>query len=119
MKPKLFLLKPGFKDRNTDYGDKFYFCPQCAMIEGIIKYYPQLATLIEINYVDFSRPRKAIVELIGEENQSCPALIIENYSDENVDLSNFLSSADKLFTNSTDFIAKYLAEKYGIGYPHP
>jgi hypothetical protein len=116
---KLFLLKPDFTDVKIDNEGKLYYCPQCAMIAGIIKYYPQLETLLEINFVDFQRPRKAIIELIGEENQSCPVLIIENDQDENIDMSYFNSYRDKLFVNSTDLIVKYLSEKYGIGIPHP
>jgi hypothetical protein len=116
---KLFILKPDFKDSKIDNEGKLYYCPQCALIAGIIKYYPQLETLLEINYVDFQRPRKAIIELIGEDNQSCPALIIENSQEENVDLSYFNSYGDKLFINSTDSILKYLSEKYVIGIPHP
>ena len=116
---KLFLLKPDFKDSNTDNEGKLYYCPQCALIAGIIKYYPQLETMLEINYVDFQRPRKAIIELIGEENQSCPTLIVENNQEENVDLSYFNFYGDKLFINSTDLILKYLSAKFGIGNPHP
>jgi hypothetical protein len=116
---KLFLLKPDFKDSKIDNEGKLYYCPQCALIAGIIEYYPQLETMLEINYVDFKRPRKAIIELIGEDNQSCPTLIVENIHEENVDISYFNSYGDKLFINSTDSITKYLSEKYGIGIPHP
>ena len=117
--PQLFLLKPDFKDSKNDNEGKLYYCPQCAMIAGIIKFYPQLETMLKINYVDFQRPRKAIIELIGEDNQSCPVLVIENHQEENVDLSYFNSFEDKLFVNSTDSIIKYLSERYGIGNPHP
>jgi hypothetical protein len=116
---KLFLLKPDFVDIKIDNEDKLYYCPQCAMISGIIKYYPQLETVLEINYVDFQRPRKAIIELIGEDNQSCPVLIIENSQEGSVDISYFHSYGDILFVNSNDLIIKYLTEKYGIGIPHP
>jgi hypothetical protein len=115
---KLFLLKPDFKDNKIDNEGKSYFCPQCALIAGIIKYYPHLETMLEINYVDFKRPRPVIIDLIGEDNQSCPVLVIENHQEDNVDLSYFNSYGNKLFINSTDLIAKYFSEKYGIGIPH-
>lgn len=115
---KLFLLKPDFTDSKIDDKGNLYFCPECASILGIIKYYPQLETLLDIEYVDFKRPRKSIIKLIGEENQSCPVLIIENHQDDNVDTSYFNSFGDKLFVNSTDLIAKYLTDKYGIGILH-
>jgi hypothetical protein len=118
--PKLFLLKPDFKDSKSDNEGKLYYCPQCALIAGIIKYYPQLEASLEIIYVDFERPREAIIPLIGADNQSCPVLVIENsQDDDNVDLSYFNSYGDKLFINSMDLIVKYLSEKYGIGIPHP
>jgi len=117
--PKLFLLIPDFKDSKIDNEEKNYFCPHCALISGIIKYYPRLETVLEINYVDFKRPREVIMKLIGENNQSCPVLVIENNQEENVDTSYFNSYGDNLFVNSTDLIIKYLTEKYGIGIPHP
>lgn len=116
---KLFLLKPDFKDSKIDNEGKLYYCPQCAMIAGVIKYYPQLEARLEIIYVDFKRPRTVIIDLIGEDNQSCPVLVIENHQGKNIDLSYFNSYGDKFFINSTDSILKYLSEKYGIGIPHP
>lgn len=115
---KLFLLKPGFTDSKADNEGKLYFCPHCAMIEGVIKYYPQLEEKIEIHHVDFKRPRPVIIELIGEENQSCPVLITDNKPDDDIDISYFGMFGDKLFVNSPDLIVKYLAEKFGIGIAH-
>ena len=115
---KLFLLKPGFTDSNADNEGKLYYCPQCAMIEGVIKYYPQLEERIEIHHVDFKRPRPAVIEIIGEENQSCPVLIIDNEPENDTDTSYFEKHGDKLFVNSPDLIMKYLAERFGIGMAH-
>lgn len=82
---KLFLLKPDFIDKNRDAHTK-YFCPENAMINGVINYYPKLKELLEIEYIDFERPRKQLIKLVGEENQGCPNLIIskneiEGYTD--------------------------------------
>ncbi len=118
MKTKLFLLNPDFTDSKSDNTGKLYYCPQCAMIEGVIKYYPHIKKLIEINYVDFKKPRPAIVELLGENNQSCPVLIIDNKQDGNIDLSYFNLSKDNLFVNSVELIARYFAEKFGTGSLH-
>jgi len=115
---KLFLLKPGFTDSKADNEGKLYYCPDCAMIEGVVRYYPQLEELMEIQHVDFKRPRPAIIELIGEENQSCPVLIIDNKQIDNTNTSYFEKYGDKLFVNSPDLITKYLAEKFGIGAAH-
>lgn len=98
---KLFLLKPDFIDPKLDPGKK-YFCPNCAIIEGLFIYYPHLRSQLEVHQVDFPRPRPAIVELIGEENQSCPVLIKEDGS----------------FINETRDIIQYLTTQYHIGHKH-
>lgn len=98
---KLFLLKPDFQDVNRN-PESNYFCPNCAIIEGILSYYPQLKDDIEVTRVDFPRPRPAIVELIGEENQSCPVLVKEDGS----------------FINETKDIIRYLVDTYHIAKPH-
>lgn len=115
---KLFLLKPGFTDSKADMEGIHYFCPHCAMIEGIIKYYPHLEKSIEIHRVDFQRHRKEIIELIGEENQSCPVLIMDDKQANDFDTSYFTICGDKLFVNSDELIARYLSDKFDIGKLH-
>lgn len=115
---KLFLLKPDFTDKSIDDNKKFY-CPQNAMIEGIISYYPRLKEILEIIYVDFERPRQKLVELVGEENQSCPNLVInKNEIDGKTDVSYFKSYGEYLFVDDEFLISRYLSEKYKIGMPH-
>lgn len=115
---KLFLLKPGFTDRNKDNENKLYYCPNCAEFEGVLSYYPELKEKIEIHRVDFERPRKAIIEIIGEENQSCPVLILNKNEDNDIDTSYFSSYQNQLFVNSPNLISRYLSEKYKIGNRH-
>jgi glutaredoxin 2 len=98
---KLFLLKPDFQDNKRGAENK-YFCPPCTLIEGLLSFYPQLRNQLEVHYVDFLRPRPAIVELIGEANQSCPVLVLE----------------DGGFINETAEIVRYLTENYHIGQSH-
>lgn len=98
---KLFLLKPDFQDINRNAETK-YFCPPCALIEGVLSFYPQLRNELEVSYVDFVRPRPAIIDLIGEENQGCPVLILEDGS----------------FLNETDDIIQHLTKNHRIGQAH-
>jgi hypothetical protein len=98
---KLFLLKADFQDKNRADG-KNYFCPGCSPIEGLLSYYPRLRTELEVEYVDFTRPRKVLVDLLGEENQSCPVLVLENGS----------------FINEPDKIVSHLTEFHKIGFSH-
>lgn len=119
-KPRLFLLKPNFVDTKIDHNGFAYYCPDCAMIEGVLAYYPQLKNDIEIIYVNFERPRQLIIDIIGEENQGCPLLIISDKSENNhFDTSYFKSSGRFKFVSSVNFIAKYLSDKFGIGQLHP
>lgn len=98
---KLFLLKPDFQDMNLDPNGN-YFCPDCALIEGLLSYYPRLRDELEVTYLDFTRPRKILVDLIGEANQSCPVLIFE----------------DRSFINEVNDIIAHLTEYHGIGRSH-
>jgi len=116
---KLFLLKPGFADASIDPQDRMYYCPSCAAIEGVLSYYPYLREKLEVVYVDFPRPRTAIVSLIGEANQGCPVLIIDSDRGEVMYTEVVKEANDYLFINSTEGIMQYLAAVYGIDYPHP
>ena len=98
---KLFLIKPDFTDAVRNDGKK-YFCPPCTLIEGVLSFYPVLREKLEVNYVNFVRPRQAVIQLIGEENQSCPVLICDDGS----------------FINDENKILEYLADKYDIGWAH-
>ena len=98
---KLFLLKPDFQDINRSAENK-YFCPPCTLIEGLLSFYPRLRNELEVHYVDFVRPRPAIIDLIGEANQSCPVLIL----------------SDGSFINEPDEIIRYLTKNYRIAQPH-
>ena len=116
---QLFLLNPDFTDQKADNKGKLYYCPDCAIIEGILSYYPELKKELDIVYVDFETPRTAIVALIGEENQGSPVVIISKEETHNVDVSYFTAYGDVLFINSTSLIAKFLSEKYNVGLMHP
>lgn len=116
---KLFLLNPNFQDVKVDGTDQLYYCPHNAMIEGLLNYYPDLKHKIEIIHIDFPRPRKQLVALVGEENQGCPNLVISKDNSEMVDTSYFYENGENLFTNKKELIARYLGDKYQIGKSHP
>ncbi|WP_046245513.1 DUF3088 family protein [Hymenobacter terrenus] len=116
---KLFLLKPDFLDEKIGPGGRPYYCPHCAMIEGVLSYYPSLRQVLAITHLDFPRPRRELVDLVGEENQGCPALIIQKEENADIDTSYFTAYGDFLLVNSALFIARYLADKHQVGAPHP
>ena len=115
---KLFLLKPDFPDKKIDAHTKFY-CPYCAMILGVLNYYPELKDKLEIFFIDFERPRKQIVELIGEDHQGCPNLILDKHEINGLTDTSYLKEHGAYyFVNSAPMIAKYLTATYDIGVAH-
>ncbi|NBP69305.1 MAG: DUF3088 family protein [Cytophagia bacterium] len=119
MKPKLFLLHPDFTDLLMDNKGLKYYCPHCAFIEGVLAYYPKLRNEVDIEYVDFPRPRNKIIALLGEYNQSCPLLIIDAETADQFIRVEFKQHSVYLFSNETRVIASYFAKAFGIGIEHP
>ena len=115
---KIFLLKPDFTDKKLSE-NTLYYCPYSAQILGVLNYYPRLYDELEVIFIDFERPRKGLVELVGEVSQGCPNLVIpkeEVAADD--DLSYFDSYAGNYFVNSVELIARYLSGKHKVGVPH-
>jgi hypothetical protein len=98
---RLFLIKADFQDFKKADG-RNYFCPDCVMIEGLLSFYPRLRNELDVYYVDFNRPRNILVDLLGEENQSCPVLVLENGT----------------FINEPQLIIRHLTESHQIGHTH-
>jgi len=72
MKDQLFLMNPGF----TNAGLGPFYCGDSVPVEGLLSFFPSLRTAVDVTYVDFPRPRQPIVDLIGEEHQSVPVLVL-------------------------------------------
>lgn len=114
VKDTLFLLKPGFEDQ----GEGPFYCPDCAGIEGLLSFYPQLKDLIDVQYVDFRRPRQPIVDMVGTDNQGAPVLVLgegERDVPRGVVVREYQG---KLFINDAMEIALYLSLAYDVAKPH-
>lgn len=72
---RLFLVKPGFED--PERPGRFFVCPHCNAIEGLLASFPGLATQIEVHRLPFARPRTSLVEFLGEQHQSLPVLVFD------------------------------------------
>jgi hypothetical protein len=110
----LFLLKEDFAD-----GPGLpYFCPDCAIITGVLSYFPKLRHHLDIKYVDFPRPRTEIVELIGTERQGCPVLILAKAPP--MDALGYLTGQvnGHSFISGAKAIAMYWSHVYGVSRPH-
>jgi hypothetical protein len=109
----LFLLKPGFKSENN----AGYFCPDCAVVEGFLSYAPAVENQLDVRRVDFQRPRREIIELLGEANQGCPVLVLA----DGIDLPPEASVSEETgrgFVAGGNQICDYLGIKYGVARPH-
>ena len=109
----LFLLTPGFTDSARDTQGITYYCPDCAFLEGVLAYCPDLRTQLDIRSISYPRPRPAIVELVGDEDQGCPHLILDPANHRFVDAAKFHRFGDRLHTSDTRVIVDYLTARYG------
>ncbi len=72
MKDQLFLLRPGFF--NAGLGP--LYCGDSVSVEGLLSFCPDLRDLVDVHYLDFSRPRAALVAALGEDHQSVPVIVL-------------------------------------------
>lgn len=114
----LFLLKSDFTDSIRDPNGDKYFCPDCAFLEGILSYFPELRQKLDIHYIDFPKPRKEITELVGDAHQGCPNLILDPSHHNCSQSAEFFRHGDRMYTTDTRLIANYLSEVYGIHKAH-
>lgn len=112
-KDQLYLLKHDFQD-----GGKTYYCPGCAELIGLMEIYPVLKDHIEIHYSDFPRPRASLADLLGEENQGCPVLVLANPPKNPPTNLAIQTGKGHAFVADAREIGEYLAYAHGIAIPH-
>jgi len=109
----LYLLKPNFQDKG-----KVYFCPGCAEVVGFLEFYPAVKQRLNVRYLDFPRPRPELVSLLGEENQSCPVLVLSAPPANPLPGLNIQTANGRAFIEGGREITEYLAFIHGTGIPH-
>ena len=112
-KHTLILLNPGFFDGD----DGPFFCPHNAALEGLLKYEPELKDKLDIQRVDFERPRTAIIKLLGEENQFTPVLII-NENQAPPEGAQVSAATGRAFILGEIKISEFLHQDLGTPKPH-
>lgn len=114
MRDVLFVLRPGFTDRGTSW-----FCPYSAQVIGFLSYYPEVAATVDLRAIDFPRPRWPMVELVGQEHQSAPLLVLaEGAEPAAVDDVTIGEANGRRFVEKTIEILRYLAATRGVPAPH-
>jgi hypothetical protein len=110
MKDELYLLRPGFY--NVGVGP--LYCGDSLPVEGLLSFFPQLRTLLDVRYLEFPRPRAALVKTLGEENQGIPVLIL---ADERKIADEGLTPKEahgKRFFADERSIRRYLSAQYTL-----
>lgn len=111
---KLFLLRPNFED--PAYPGRRFYCWHCALLEGVLASFPDLALRLDVERVAWPRPRQAVVALVGEQNQSLPLLVLADGQKSAHQSGVF---AGRAFISDKDKILAALSERHGFPEAHP
>lgn len=100
-KDRLFILQNDFAD--PAFGGRHFYCKDCITVEGLLAAFPERATAIDVIRVPWPRPRAAVVEAIGAENQNLPSLVF----------------AEGGFVNEIEALLQALHTRHGFPERHP
>jgi hypothetical protein len=109
----LFVLAAPFEDPALD---GTWFCTSCATMEGALLANPHWNDRIDVRRSAYPRPRREVIDLIGEANQSLPVLVLADRSTAPEGARDFEGRA---FLTEPKAITRYLAATYGGAGPHP
>lgn len=110
----LFLLRPGFEDPAYP-GERFY-CWHCALMEGVLASFPELGRHLDVERIEWPRPRQAVISLVGEENQNLPLLVLAEGATSPHQTG---VHAGRAFIAEKDAILAALSDRHGFPVPHP
>lgn len=110
-KDQIFLIAPGFTDPKRDDGP--FICPFCNQVEGFLASFPHLAGSLQVTRLPFPRPRQPVIDLIGEDNQGLPVLVLGDNPPPDAKSGN-----GNYFIDDTRRILDLLAERHGFPKVH-
>ncbi|MGE7415241.1 DUF3088 domain-containing protein [Methylobacterium tarhaniae] len=110
----LYLLRPDFAD--PAYPDRRFYCWHCALIEGVLAGFPALAGRLDVTRLPWPRPRQALIDRVGEANQSLPLLVLA--ADAPDAFATGRHGAVR-FIDDKDMILRALHARHGFPEPHP
>lgn len=111
---KLFLLQPGFQD--PAYPRQVFYCWHCALLEGVLASFPELARKLDVVRIAWPRPRAELVALVGEAYQSVPLLVLAEDAPAALETGRY---GNIRFIAGKDAILRVLSERHGFPDPHP
>jgi len=110
----LFLLKPDFED--PAYPGQRFYCWHCALLEGVLASFPALQSKIDVARIAWPKPRDPVVDIVGENNQSLPLLVLAADAPDELATGKF---GGRKFVDDKDAILEVLSRRHGIPRPHP
>ena len=110
MKDHLYLLRPGFM--NATIGP--LYCNDSAPVEGMLSFFPKLRELLDVEYVEFARPRAPLVEMLGSEHQSLPVLVLAPGRKLKSGVPKPESAKGRAFFANERSVRDYLSIQYGF-----
>lgn len=111
---RLILLQADFLD--PAFPNQSFYCWHCALMEGLLSCYPDMAAQIDVRRIPWPKPRAELVDLIGTENQSVPVLVLADDAPIGLETGSYRGLR---FVNDKDAILHALTVRYGIASPHP
>ena len=111
---KLFIVNPDFRD--PAYPNQRFYCWHCALMEGLLASFPDLSKTLDVERIDWPRPRTGLIDLLGPENQSVPVLVLA--STVSADLPHKQHGSCR-FIDDKDTILTALSLRHGLPAPHP
>src|ERR1700685_2381585 len=109
-KDRLYLLRSGFM--KGDAGP--FYCNDSVPVEGMLSFFPQLRQLLDVQYVEFARPRIALVEELGTEHQSLPVLVLASGRTPKRGTPESQSTNSRRFYVDERKIREYLSIQHGL-----
>ena len=76
---RLYLLPATFADPALPGRD--FYCRDCITIDGLLALFPERAAGLDVIRIDYPRPRTAVIDAIGAENQNLPVLLLGDDAD--------------------------------------
>ena len=110
MKDTLFLLKEPFQDGGFEW-----YCNDCAVLERALQINDHWGSKIDVVHVDFPRPRKEVIALVGESYQGLPMLVM----DADRAPGDAIRVGGYAILQDVRAIGRALASRHGGAGPHP